>query len=1173
MKTPGITLLSMTLHVLRQSARSAVPLISTGLGLVTAMVVMMKTGPAYGQEPTVGEVVYVGSTQAPGEGDLEQPLFNMEVESAPLARIQVEYTPDFVEDWQPWTPPVTALYERTPISIPVADLPGRGFFRIVVLPPRVSVKREAGEIVVEVTDTEAEADEVRVGLQRLLGDLPFLSLPHDPEATETSPEGKAPPLARGVYRGVDLAHLGRRLNWRLWDAAPAEDDIAIADRFVPLDTDRGRPTEVPGDGGEGVIEDGWQGDNVRTPPERIDVLPEPGAFDMKYVPGLEPVLTEQEGGSDVDPGHHVRLRVRFDGQTFTFERAVAQSTGSGLLPAPFVAPSEGSFVLAVRQANGQIYHLLPFADPRLGRSYEPPTGGSHGNRIAADGSVRLTVPIIGDDVLKGLDGLDVSILRVSGPLAGDGGTLLTPALVNRNPNLFPVVQRLSGGEIVELLRASEGRPRPRPRAATRAATMTPLHRSGSNASKFNVAVMGDGFRDVTADQDAFNNYVRDNVMNTLETRDIHPAVLNGMNIFRINTYSVDSGVTLVNSTGAVTTTRSTALEYRFSGLWNRCWMEAGPNSQALIDDVIDDVCPQADFVVLVLNTTSFGGCAGGNRFTVTRGAGWDVVAHEFGHRPGTLGDEYTCGSGSCGCYGNAEPGAPNLTANTTRATLKWNAWVPSWRPLPTTAAHIADNSQDVGLFAGATIGSGQWTSCIFRPSRLGRMNNNSPPHNPVGYTNVREQFLPYQSADLRRYVAGDFNGDGRGDIVAMDGRQFALFLSANRNVGPNDPVSGNPPRNVTGVLTPTWFRTDFMYNAAGNAFWRGRPDDILLPGDFDGDGRDDLYVINHTSWNKPYVVFMKSFGDRFEIVGGYAGDLPGWERRPGDVFYVADFNNDGRDDLLVYNGTNWSIPYFGMLRSTGAALQMARRYDKFLPGWEMGRHEQFHVGDFNGDGRQDVIAFNRQSWAQVHLQVHLSTGAGLSLADRHYGTIPGIWQMRRRDQLHVLDFTGDKSSDIAIFNGLDWGPTYLAYIASNEGKLSGRRRYDNSTAHLPGWQLQRRDRFHVANIDGDADQDLVVYNKDNWSTQYLGILKSNMSPTAGFSASGSWQADWINGWNLGANDVFQVVDFRGGAGWDDLLVANQGWFGMLRGYHTHFRLETIYRKWIFNHRYHSAGWW
>lgn len=1135
---------------------------------------LMAVESAWGQQAGVGEVVYVGSAQAPGGGGEEPPLLNMEVEAAPLARIVIEHTPDFEESWEEWTPPVVVLHEKTPISIPLADLPGRGFFRVVVMPPRVSVRHEAGDIVVEVTEEQASADEVRVGLQRLLGSLPFLSPTHEPEAPETSPEGTTPLVAKGIYRGQDLAHLGRRLNWRLWNATSEKDDPALAERYVPLDTDQGRPTEVPGDGGEGVIEDGWKGDDVRVQPERIDTLPEPGRSDMKFVTDIEPTRIEQEGGSDSDPGVHVRLRLKYDGQKFTFERASEAATGSGLLATPFVVPGEGSFVLAVRQANGQIYHLFPFQDPRQRRSYEPPGGGSHGSGMAPEGALRLTVPILGDDVIKGLDGVEVSILRVASPPPGEGSALLTPAFVSRHPNVFPVAGRLTGSEIVELLRATPRRSAGRtPHAATRDATVTTLHRSGSNAAKFNVAVMGDGFRDTTTDQNNFNNYVRDTVMATLETRDIHPAVLNGMNIFRINTFSVDTGVTLVNSSGAVTTPLSTAVEYRFSGDWNRCWMEPGPNSETLIEDIIDDVCPQADFVVLVLNTTGFGGCAGGNRFTVTLGAGWNVVAHEFGHRPGTLGDEYTCNPTPCGCYGGNEPGAPNLTANTTRSTLKWKEWVPSWRPLPTTSAHIADDSQDVGLFPGATIGQGQWTSCLFRPSRLGRMNDNTPPHNPIGYTNVREQFLPYQNADPRRYVAGDFNGDGRGDIVARDGRQYSLFLSADRNVGPDDPVSGDPPRNVTGVLAPTWFRTDFMPNDAGTGFWRARPEDILLPGDFDGDGRDDLCVVNHVSWSKPYVVFLKSHGNRFEITGGYAGDLPGWERRAGDVFYVADFNNDGRDDLLVYNGTNWSIPYFGMLRSTGAALQMVRRYDKFLPGWEMGRHEAFHIGDFNGDGRDDVIAFNRNSWAQVHLQVQLSTGAGLSLADRHYGTIPGFWQMRRRDRLHVLDFTGDGASDIALFNGLDWGPTYLGYLASNEGKLSGRRRYDNSTSHLPGWQLQRRDTFYVANVDGDGDQDLAVYNKDNWATQYLGILRSNNNAASGFSVVGSWQADWVGGWNLGAGDQFQVADFRGPAGWDDLLVANQGWFGMLRGCNTHFQLETIYRKWIFNHRYHSAGWW
>ncbi len=1114
------------------------------------------------QEPSIQNASHFGRDgREPGQ-------MNFDVFSEPLSRIRIDRSNTLGGEWETVLPPVTAIDFLTPMSVPLTEGETAGFFRAVVEPPQVSVFQENGEWVVSVAAEEASLDEILIGLSRELRDFPFYSLPYSPDSEETHATGLLlPAVQKGLYRGVDLPHLGEQLGLRLWGLAPEKDDPEIAESYVPLQRDQGKPVDLPGDGGEGEIDDGWEGDNIREQPERLDQLPEPGSFDMKYQ--LEVPEENKDGQDDplvLDRGIHVRLRILYDGVNFSFVRAIAQETGNGLLDKPFPIPPEGGFLLVVRDVQGAIYHIAPFEDPRIERSYDPPEGGSHGHDMQPEGSIRLTLPLLGEDIGKSLEGLQIHILEVARFPHGDA-TLLTPELIERHGDNFPLVGASTGGEIAKLLDREGG---PRPQAATKGPEVTTLHRSGSNGSKFNVAVMGDGFRDTTGDQALFNDYVEDIILDALFTRDIHPSVLNGMNIFRVNTFSEQSGITLVDSNGNVTTARSTALEYRFSGNWNRCWMEAGPNSQNLIDNAVDDVCPQADFVVLVLNTASFGGCAGGNRFTVTRGAGWNVVSHEFGHRPGTLGDEYTCGT-TCGCYGGGEPGAGNLTRNTSRATLKWNVWLPPWRPIPTTTAHIADTTQDVGLFPGATIGSGQWTNCIFRPSSVGRMNNNTPVHNPVGHTNVREQFRPYQKADFRRNVTGDFDGDGRADVVLLDDRQLSLHLAADRDVGPDDPVRGSPPRGVSGVLEPTWYNTDMIRNAAGNRSWQVRNSDILRAGDFDGDGLDDLYIINLSNWNKPYVCLLKSFGDHFEPVRRYDGNLPGWETRASDEFYVCDFDGDGRDDLLVFNGSNWKIPYFGMLRSTGTTLQMSRRYDQFLPGWEMGRHEKFHVGDFNGDGLEEVASFNTRSWAQVHLMTFVSTGSQLSLRDRHYGTIPGIWQMRRNDKLHVLDFSGDGQGDLAIFNGLDWGPVYLGYLESDGGKLVGRRRYDNSQSHLPGWQMQRRDQFYPANTDGDADDDLVVYNKDNWSTQYLGIIRSNAGRE--FSATGSWQADWINGWNLGSGDRFAVADFRGGGGWDDLFVFNSGWFGLLRGYQTHFRLETIYRKWIFNHRYHASGWW
>jgi hypothetical protein len=285
---------------------------------------------------------------------------------------------------------------------------------------------------------------------------------------------------------------------------------------------------------------------------------------------------------------------------------------------------------------------------------------------------------------------------------------------------------------------------------------------------------------------------------------------------------------------------------------------------------------------------------------------------------------------------------------------------------------------------------------------------------------------------------------------------------------------------------------------------------------------------------------------------------------------VGDFTGDGRDDLMVFNGRNWKMPYFLMLRSDGDRLVYSRRYDRYLPGWEMGPSEKFFVGDFNGDGRQEVISQNTTDWNQVHLMIFGSTGSQLSLTDRFYGEIRIgrilYWTMRRQDELFLPNFNGDKATDLVIFNGRDWSSEYLGLFACEEGKLSFSRRYQDN---IPGWTMRRRDRFHVADFNGDGRDDLVVYNSLNWSTQYLCMLRSNGDGTL----QGSWQADRIGAWNLGNSDSFHVADFRGGAGWEDLFVYNKNWFGLLRSYKNRYVLETIYPKWIHNHRYHAFGWW
>src|SRR5207344_558983 len=139
----------------------------------------------------------------------------------------------------------------------------------------------------------------------------------------------------------------------------------------------------------------------------------------------------------------------------------------------------------------------------------------------------------------------------------------------------------------------------------------------------------------------------------------------------INADSAQSGITTVDANGNVTNTVNTFLGYRFSGDWNRCWMEPGPNSDTTLNNTVNRLVPGWTHIFIILNTTSFGGCNRGDRLAITRGGTWTVAAHEMGHMIGNLGDEYTGAAN----YPGGDPGVVNLSDTSNGSVLKWSVFV------------------------------------------------------------------------------------------------------------------------------------------------------------------------------------------------------------------------------------------------------------------------------------------------------------------------------------------------------------------------------------------------------------------------------------------------------------------------------------------------------------------
>jgi hypothetical protein len=179
--------------------------------------------------------------------------------------------------------------------------------------------------------------------------------------------------------------------------------------------------------------------------------------------------------------------------------------------------------------------------------------------------------------------------------------------------------------------------------------------------------------------------------------------------------------------------------------------------------------------------------------------------------------------------------------------------------------------------------------------------------------------------------AADFNGDARAD----------LFLY-NRN-GSGDPMSG------------LWYRVltqrDGSFTFDGGAI-RWAPDFDVLTGDFDGDGRTDLFLYRA---NGDYYVVR--FGPTGPV---YRGDRwrTGWTIRRGD------FNGDGISDLFLYSAATGQW-FTGVTQLDGSFWFEG---GVWRTGWDVS------VTDFDYDGRSDVLLYNSSTGAAYQC---LTRGSGV----------------------------------------------------------------------------------------------------------------------------------------------------------------------------------------------------
>ncbi|MBP6942300.1 MAG: VCBS repeat-containing protein, partial [Syntrophorhabdaceae bacterium] len=259
----------------------------------------------------------------------------------------------------------------------------------------------------------------------------------------------------------------------------------------------------------------------------------------------------------------------------------------------------------------------------------------------------------------------------------------------------------------------------------------------------------------------------------------------------------------------------------------------------------------------------------------------------------------------------------------------------------------------------------------------------------------------------------DINGDGKTDIIHLIKNTNAwrvLFSNGNGTFTPGPDVAipnvntyGSPhfsfgDFNADGKADIIHLTTGGLWRvllSQGNGTFIPGPD-VAIPGpysysspfwsyaDFNGDGKTD--IIYHTTGGTWKVMFSNGDG-AFTASSGVS--IPGPYSYSYPFWHYGDFNGDGKADIISLTTGNAWVVYFSNGNGTftaGSGTIIPNAYQHAYPFWS--------YADFNGDGRTDIF----------------------------YHTLSSAWAMR------LSDSGGDLL--VSITNGLG-GTTSLSYTPSS----------------------------------------------------------------------------------------------------------------------------------------------
>jgi hypothetical protein len=290
--------------------------------------------------------------------------------------------------------------------------------------------------------------------------------------------------------------------------------------------------------------------------------------------------------------------------------------------------------------------------------------------------------------------------------------------------------------------------------------------------------------------------------------------------------------------------------------------------------------------------------------------------------------------------------------------------------------------------------------------------------------------------------------------------------------GKTDLVIVNNKSNSISVLRNTGSNGTVSF-AAKVDFTTGTQPWKISTGDLDGDGKLDIAVANLNSASVSLFLNTSSSGTiSFATKVDFTTGLS-----PTNIS-IGDLDGDGKLDLAVTNNYSNSV---SVLRNTGSSgtISFAAKVD-FTTGTQP---NSVSMGDLDGDGKLDLAVTNNATIISV---LRNTGGSGIIAfaAKVDFTTGSGT------NSISIIDFDGDGKLDLAVSNSFSNSVSVLRNIGSS-GTISFATKVDFTTGSYPS-------SISIGDLDGDGKLDLTVMNAYSNS---ISILRNTCSSgTVSFAA-------------------------------------------------------------------------